>query len=460
MKLLLLTIFMIGSTAFAGIEQAPPAFMVDDKKAVWADFLEARYSLEYNVRRKSAYAWTTIKLQTNEDGHIIFDSVNAPDKVVLNGVVVSQKLVSVPDNVSKVRVVSKAVPAGEHILRVLTPIHNGTRWNKVKRGRAKMVTSVSSGFFIKDLTDRLFLERYVPSNYEYDQYKMNFEVKVLNSRKKHNIFANGKVTTLGKNHFQIDYPAWYGSSSIYYHLVPVTRFVRWYLKYPSIDGRQVPVTIYSPFRFYNKMLKDRAWSVLKELEADYGPWPHPEVLIYGNNIKGGMEYPGATATSLVSLGHELQHGYFAKGVLPANGNSGWLDEAIASWRDRGHQTHDRPFFDGANLGNHSVYIRKTDKRSYEYGRSFMAYIDHKLKEIGKPGLKDFLRGYFHKRKFTTVTTEMFRSDLQDYAQMSFKDDFFQYIYGEDTKHKDEHLHSSKENPHHPSLTPQEINALL
>ena len=82
------------------------------------------------------------------------------------------------------------------------------------------------------------MEKYVPSNYEYDQYKMTFDVKILNSKVSHNVFANGDVTELAKNHIRIEYPQWYGSSSVFFHLVPKSRFVRYYLTYPSIDGRQ------------------------------------------------------------------------------------------------------------------------------------------------------------------------------------------------------------------------------
>ena len=452
--------FFFSLATFAGIEQAPPSFFYNYQKIVWADFQDAHYSLVYDIKKQKATATTTINFHLQEAGYPVFDNVTTPTKVYINGEETRQSLIPMPQNVTQARIVETYLEAGDHQLIIESPISNGTRWNRVSQGpRHKKVVSVASGFFIKDLTDRLFLEKYVPSNYEYDQYKMTFDVKILNSKVSHNVFANGDVTELAKNHIRIEYPQWYGSSSVFFHLVPKSRFVRYYLTYPSIDGRQIPIIIYSAFRFFNKMLKDRAFEVLAELENDYGPWPHPQVLIYGNNIRGGMEYPGATATSLVSLGHELQHSYFAKGLVPANGNSGWMDEAIASWRDKGHQTHELPFFSHSNIGGQSIYKRNTDKRSYEYGRSFMAYVDYRLKEIGKAGLKDFLRQYFEKRKFTTVTTEDFRSDLEEYAQMSFELDFDQYIYGQSTEKNNVHSHYH-ENPHHPQLTIEELESLI
>jgi hypothetical protein len=235
--------------------------------------------------------------------------------------------------------------------------------------------------------------------------------------------------------------------------------VRWYLTYPSIDGRNLPVTIYSNYRFYNYYVKKKAWTVLKELERDYGPFPHDKLIIYGTGLKGGMEHAGAVETSIVSLGHELQHQYFAKCIHPANGNSGWLDEAIASWRDNGHKSFDQPFYKSINLAAHSSYVRKTDKKSYKYGRSFLAYINYQLIEAGKPGLKDFLKVYFDKRKYTTVTTEDFKNDLESYAQFSFGEDFHQYIYGGvDTKKNN--LFIEEENPHHPEITQEELDSII
>ncbi|MEX1100055.1 MAG: hypothetical protein WEB87_06495, partial [Bacteriovoracaceae bacterium] len=228
----------------------------------------------------------------------------------------------------------------------------------------------------------------------------------------------------------------------------------------SIDGRKFPITIYSHWRLMNYYLKKRTFKVLAELERDYGPWPHPQLIVYGTGIRGGMEYVGATATSYVSLGHELFHSYFAKGVMPANGNSGWMDEGLASWRDRGYQTHEKPNYFSVNLAKHNSYTRKTDDRSYVKGRSFFAYIDYQLKALGMTGLKDFLSVHFVKRKFTTITTEDFISDLEDYAGTSFREVFNQYVYGGHVEKNSRAPAIDPENPHHPELTEEEFKSLL
>lgn len=451
------------SASIAGIENAPKPFNTAFGKAVFVDFQTAEYNLLFDQREELAYADTVIHFEALEDGLPIFDSVNEPQAVWLDGEEVGQELVYVPGKVSKVRVALAPVRAGLHTLRIRTMLEKGVKYET--RG-------ISAGFFILDLKDRKFLERYVPTNYEYDNYQMTFRVQIENADHRwHDIFANGEVESLEHNVFEVTYPDHYTASSVYFHLVPRRKYWRYYLKYPSIDGREIPVTIYSNFRFFNGKLKNKAWRVLAELERDYGPYPHPKLIIYGTGIRGGMEYVGATATSLVSLGHELFHCYFAKGVMPANGNSGWLDEALASWRDKGYQSHSQPNYYSANLARHNSYTRKTDKRSYAKGRSFFAYIDYQLKATGL-SLKEFLAIYFVKRKFTTITTDDFIHELEAYADMDFGQDFSQYIFGGHAGNKKARLDAldlnstpsatdgDEENPHHPEYTEEEIDSLI
>ena len=91
----------------------------------------------------------------------------------------------------------------------------------------------------------------------------------------------------------------------------------------------------------------------------------------------------------------------------------------------------------------------------------MGYIDYQLKEAGHPGLKDFLRSYAKKRMHTSVTTDDFISDLEEYSNMSFSDEFRQYIYGGSTLFAKGHEHiDEKENPHHPAMTKADLESIL
>lgn len=454
---LLIAISIFVNYTYSGFEQAPESFIVKNKKAVFIDFTKAHYSITYNPRDKKAYVKTKINFIQFEEGYPLFDLVNRPTKVSINSKEVKAKLIRFPKKVSKMRMIKKQLMPGNHILEIESELTRGLKFRQRRRW-----SSVSSAFFIRDLTDRKFLEQYIPTNLEFDQFKMTMEVKIINTKRTHSLFVNGAKKEIKKNHYFVEFPEHYTTSSLYYHLVPINKFVRWYSTYKSIDGREIPFTIYSRYRFYNYFMRKKARRVLKELERDYGPWPHDQILIYGRGIKGGMEYSGATETSIVSLGHELQHAYFAKGLQPANGNTGWLDEAIASWRDEGHKTLKQPFYKKANLGAKSQYTRKTDKRSYKYGRSFLGYIDYLLKKEGKKGLKEFLRIFSEKRMHTTITNSDFKSDLEAYAGRGFDIEFSRYIYGlkDGVKESDDADKNFKDSYHHPQLDSKSLKSII
>lgn len=451
--LLILTFSFLAHAAVDDLRNAPNNFVIDGLKAVFVDFKRVTYNIVYDFKSKSASVDTTILFTSKEDGMPIFDSVETPQAVWVDSTQVEHKIVITPGGTTAVRYAELNVPAGFHSMRIRTPLKKGTKYG---------YKGVSSGFFIKDLKNREMLEQYVPTNLEYDQYPMQWHVEILNADHRwHDIFANGEVDNYAQNKFTIKMPDHYTASSVYFHLVPRRKFWRYYLKYRSINGKVFPVTIYSSFRWLNGMLKRKAFRVLAEMEKDYGPYPHDYLIIYGpSKFRGGMEYVGATATSVVSLGHEIHHMWFAKGVMPADGNSGWMDEGIASWRDKGYQTHEKPFYFSANLGDHNPYTRKTDKRSYEYGRSFFAYLDYQLKAAGKPGFKDFLKVWAAQKMFQNVTTEEFIQSLEEYSGMRFRDDFIQYIYGGRDKGNSRSPAVEPINEHHPDYTEQELYDMI
>lgn len=462
-RICFLLIFIFSLSAHAGIEHAPPTFNIKDKKLIWVDFQKAHYQITYDTRRRIATAISTITFKQPEDGHPLFDLITQPEYVKVNGEETLALEVPLPGNVSLVRMITRKLKAGTHTLTIKSRIETGVKFS-TPRFRKKF-KRVSSAFWVRDLTDRMFLERYLPTNLEYDNYKMFMDVEVTGTKRWHSLFANGKVTKLTNNHYQVEFPEWYRSSSVYFHLIPINKFVRLYTSFTSMDGRKIPVTIYSRHRITNWIFKKFTWRIMRELEGDYGPYPHEQLIIYARDLKGGMEYAGATETSLIALGHELQHMYFAKGMHPANGNSGWMDEAIASWRDRGHKRVRVPNYAGANLGNHSVYTRATDRRSYALGRSFMGYLDHTLKDAGQKGLKDFLRLYHDKRRKQAVTTQDFISDLEEYANMSFDEDFRKYVFTEAQDYQERsndhnHDHTEEENLYHPPVTQAQLDSIL
>lgn len=450
MKSLILASALLTTSAFANLHLSPPDFDTKFGHAVFVDFKTAEYDITYNTLDEVSSVKARITFEAKSSGHPIFDLVPNPKSVKLNGKKVGQNLVSFPGGVSKLRQVGASVTPGIHTLEIENTFDTNVQYSSQH-------LAVLSAFWIRDLKDRLFLEQYIPSNFEYDQYKMTFNVSIDGLEKvDQEFFHNGVISQTSERSWKIEFPEYFTVSCPYFHMTPRKWLHRLDFSYTSISGREIPITVYSPSKSRTKKFKPETQRVMKELETDYGPWAHPTFVAYGT-IKGtgGMEHSGATATSFGALDHEMLHSYFAKGVMPANGNSGWIDEAIASWRDKGYQRNPTTGFGGSNIGNQSVYKRNTDKRSYALGSAFMAYLDYRLQDSG--GLKAFLKGYFQTYKHQVITAQHLKNNMEFFSGLNLDHEFETYVWGANTPDTED-LH--EENPFHVPLTKAQLQSLL
>lgn len=421
----------------------PKSFPYKDARAVFVDFTTADYDVTYDLNRSQAFARAEIRFEAVEEGYPVFDSVTAPTLLEVDGVRVGAALERTPSQETMLRVIDRKVGRGSHVLRAELPL-------------SQLVTfkdpGVRSAFWTSDLDEREFLERYLPANFEFDQVKMRLTVHFQGLKKEQAIYTNGQVTRFDNETYVIDYPAYYTSSSIFFHTAPVGTFEELRFEIRSMDGRVVPAMVYSTPAGWGPglaRLKDKTIEVIRELEKDYGPFPHPAVLVYQAG-SGGMEYCGATMTDFNSLGHELFHSYFARGVMPANGNSGWLDEALASWRDNAYPSVSA-LSGSSRMSAHPYYTRTTDTAAYGFGARFMSYLDGRVKSKG--GLKPFMRYMVANRRFQPLFVEEFIGAMEGFYQQSFGQDFKRYTYGEG-------LHLEHQGGVHPKMKPEELEAFL
>ncbi len=395
----------------------PKSFSVQGGKAVFADFSDATYLITYDLTQKKASVTAQINLETTETGFPIFDSFESPTEVAINGETVSAREIKTPNGETTVRVVGKSLPAGKHSLVVTVPL---TTLVEFADG------GVKSAFWTSDLSERKFLERYMPANLEFDQVKLTFLVNFVGGKTKQILYTNGTVIE-GTNGFKISYPSYYTASSIFFHTVPqgATSEQRFSLR--SIDGRDIPAVVYIPKSSFGTSLdklKAKTTEVFHELEKDYGAYPHASIIVLQAGM-GGMEYSGATMTSFSALGHEMFHFYFARGVMPANGNAGWVDEALASWRDDGYQSISS-LSGTSGMSSHPYYTRITDRAAYDFGERFMSFLDNKLKSKG--GLKPFMRYMVDKKIFKPFFIEEFINEISSFYGLDLMPDFKRYTF--------------------------------
>jgi hypothetical protein len=141
-----------------------------------------------------------------------------------------------------------------------------------------------------------------------------------------------------------------------------------------------------------------------------------------------MEYAGATITSLRALSHELAHSWFARGVMPADGRSQWIDEGIVTWRDQRYPTAGALLAAAVtNLGNHSPYLRPMPYYVHYDAARLMS--EWQLLFAGSGGLKPLLRGFFTQYRLRSVTQEEFRAYLERESGVDLGAYFRRYVTG-------------------------------
>jgi hypothetical protein len=114
--------------------------------------------------------------------------------------------------------------------------------------------------------------------------------------------------------------------------------------------------------------------------------------------------------------------------MPSKGNSGWIDEAIASWRDDGYQRPNQgPSGSPHNLGGFSPYRRHTTRDAYSLGRDLIGEFDYLFRNQG--GMKPVLKELFTEYSGETLTVDLFKQHLEQNSGEDLTSIFDRYVYG-------------------------------
>lgn len=416
--------------AFAQPLYAPPNFLVDGGKgkAVFVDFLKAEYQVVFDISKKLTQVKSIIQFQNDEMGMPIFDLVDDPQHIEIDGQTVISQLTETPHEAlnkdfSLVRVIQKNISPGthqmiiEHSLKAFPASYSSDR--------------VESGFFMSDFEPRGLLERYLPVNFEFDQVTMVLKVSVIGNSQEELIFTNGQVKKLTDNQWSIQFPTDFNCSALYFHIRPKQDTQTLQYLYNSIDGRQLPVMIYTASGPGEDLsdFKKSLDQILSSNESLLGPFPHDSITVFISGIiGGGMEYTGALSTDLDNLPHELTHSYFGRGIMPANGNAGWIDEAMTSLIG-GPQSTNPTDLKPMNMAHHSAYFRANDTLGYYYGQNFLMYLGKIFTEKDPSlSMNGFLKYWLSLRSHQVITTEILRSDMEHYSGLDLSATFKKFVY--------------------------------
>ena len=433
------------------LKYAPPSLVTaDNRQAVFVDFVAAHYTIVFDPTTPDARAESKITFDVEERGFPVISLKQPFVSGTLNGKPIAlDKLISSSlDDATTLCILSHEVSRGRYELNIDSRISRPvvTRGHPVVR--LPRLGWVDCKFSMSDMKPKRgnpetgFLDAYLPSNLEYDHVKMHFSVRIVNSTSNHHVFSNGEVSCGESQHWEIDFPEFFTCSCPWFHIGPSDIFRSLPGVHESTDKRQIPIFVYSYYKWLHKGVNlDEFMRVTKchlsELERDFGPFPHGSLVIFARRPRsGGMEYAGATATSMEVLRHELDHSYFARSITPVNGDAGWMDEAIARWGDRHYNTRTAQPDARANLGRRSMYMSTTNRQAYDVGSEFLAYLDFVLSTRG--GVKAFLRHYAKEKKFCSISANEFQTmlaefagDIRDDVGNSIDELFEHYVYSEE-----------------------------
>jgi hypothetical protein len=136
-----------------------------------------------------------------------------------------------------------------------------------------------------------------------------------------------------------------------------------------------------------------------------------------------------------------------------------MDEAIARWRDNKYPLVQGLTYQSTRLAGRSVWTRMTDRMAYTEGSAFLSWVGFRMNKKGL-SMKTFLKDYFQKYKYTTVTTSLFQAELTLASGLELGKDFDQYIYGKfspvQSGHKSHKAHEMARDPMHPAYTKEQL----
>lgn len=62
-------------------------------------------------------------------------------------------------------------------------------------------------FGLSDLNKARYAEAWLPANLIYDQFALTLEIQIVNTLVAHSVITNGTVTSMGANHWRIEFPS-------------------------------------------------------------------------------------------------------------------------------------------------------------------------------------------------------------------------------------------------------------
>jgi hypothetical protein len=169
---------------------------------------------------------------------------------------------------------------------------------------------------------------------------------------------------------------------------------------------------------------------LAELQDTLGPFPMPRGLaVVLTQSGGGMEYYGATTTSLRALRHEVFHMYFACSTVARTYRDSWWDEAINMWYELSADPAYPPIEDAFRsdiVSGRSAVAVGFDRRAYDQGARVIQAVAAEMG--GRGAMIGFLSDLHSRRSFDPFTTWDLADEIEAWSGRPFRERFRLWLY--------------------------------
>lgn len=297
-------------------------------------------------------------------------------------------------------------------------------------------TSILSSY--SDLSGR-GLQAYVPCNpMLYDRFDFSGTARVSGTSDVYRIYSNSDVTNVGPNEWTFAHPVRANALAPYFHVLKESSIAGTATR--TANGINGPIAVQAyrtdPSAPSPADAAEIAVTEIERLEPLLGTYAHGnKFVIFLTAGRGGMEYAGATITSLSALKHEVFHSWFATGVFPRYYSDAWLDEALARWFDNSNPATPLPQLTPIRLAGYSPYDLQFPADAYGYGSKLMAHLAYL--SGGTNQFMQILGAFFEANKLKTVTTEEFRDFVENWLAQDLDAFFLTYVYKDRARLPDE-----------------------
>jgi hypothetical protein len=427
----------MASTSFS---LAPPAKTVDGLLAVPIDIRRVTARLVFDGATSSGEGDATMEFVAGpQDGNPIFDLRQTITGAWLDGIALPVSKLAHHDfgggTDAQLRVIESILAAGSsHSLRVTYTV--GVPQASMAGSYLPAITwsagpRLAFNFGFTDLGAGRYLEAWVPANLIFDQFELSLDLELLNSPVAHTVITNGTVTSLGANHWRVDFPARFTALSTLLEL-RATDTLASASDTTTLPVSGITVTIEawklaaSPINLAVQLNNLKGWLVDDENAA--GRYIHDGRFV-AFLYQGGMEYEGGTTSSPGSLRHETFHSWWARGLKPASQPDAWWDEAWTVYNDNGASLSFP--FDYADppqeLCPRNPWVRITAPGSYVAGNDFWEGVASLL---GVANLRGWMREFYNERCHRPATT----TEIEEFlvcrsGNPQLVDAFHRFVFG-------------------------------